>query len=326
MASFDKSEKGSHFGPNLSFTPCSFESGQTFIYTKSCGALNLEERRFYEENGFIVVKDLVPVEQLQQYALRFDQIVSGEVEKGNMIIMKDVTQVKDSQTSHTVNKIQDFQFEPLLSGYLKLPQVLDYVESIVGEDIAVMHSMLINKPPDPGTKSSRHPLHQDLHYFSFRPANKIVASWTAMQWVHRGNGCLVVVPGSHKENKLYPHNYPDWSGGVNKMYYGIPEPDAERYYSRLLHLEMNPGDTVFFHPLIIHGSGTNKTDGFRKAISGHFASTDSYYIHVEGTTQQMLEDEIKQIVAKRIGKGIEITLSDVWKMKKLLVRGQDCNL
>ena len=69
-----------------------------------------------------------------------------------------------------------------------------------------------------------------------------------------------------------------------------------------------------------------KLNYFFQAISGHFASTDSYYIHVEGTTQQMLEDEIKQIVAKRIGKGIEITLSDVWKMKKLLVRGQDCNL
>ena len=83
----------------------------------------------------------------------------------------------------TVNKLQDFQSDPVLSEYLRTPQVLDCVESIIGENIAAMHSMLINKPPDPGTKSSRHPLHQDLHYFSFRPANKIVCSWTAMQWV-----------------------------------------------------------------------------------------------------------------------------------------------
>jgi hypothetical protein len=36
-----------------------------------------------------------------------------------------------------------------------------------------MHTMLINKPPDPGTLTSRHPLHQDLYYFPFRPADKV---------------------------------------------------------------------------------------------------------------------------------------------------------
>ena len=45
------------------------------------------------------------------------------------------------------------------------------------------------------------------------------------------------------------------------MYHGIQDLDmsAER-----VHLEMEAGDTVFFHPLLIHGSGTNVTKGFRK--------------------------------------------------------------
>lgn len=30
------------------------------------------------------------------------------------------------------------------------------------------------------------------------------------------------------------------------------------------------GDTVFFHPILIHGSGPNRTRGFRKAISTHY--------------------------------------------------------
>jgi phytanoyl-CoA hydroxylase len=68
---------------------------------------------------------------------------------------------------------------------------------------------LINKPPDPGTQSSRHPLHQDLYYFPFRPANRIVCAWTAMEKINRQNGCLVVLPGSHK-GELERHEYPDW--------------------------------------------------------------------------------------------------------------------
>lgn len=68
---------------------------------------------------------------------------------------------------------------------------------------------LINKPPDPGTQSSRHPLHQDLYYFPFRPANRIVCAWTAMEKINRQNGCLVVLPGSHM-GELEEHGYPDW--------------------------------------------------------------------------------------------------------------------
>lgn len=91
-----------------------------------------------------------------------------------------------------------------------------------------MHTMLINKPPDPGSKTSRHPLHQgqfihffkndfydfnfsliDLYYFPFRPADSIVCSWTAMERVNRQNGCLVVLPGTHK-GELLKHDYPKW--------------------------------------------------------------------------------------------------------------------
>ncbi len=53
-------------------------------------------------------------------------------------------------------------------------------------------------------------------------------------------------------------------GGVNKMYHGIQDYDASL---PRVHLEMAPGDTVFFHPILIHGSGMNRTDGFRKVCS-----------------------------------------------------------
>ena len=69
----------------------------------------------------------------------------------------------------------------------------------------------------PGTKSSRHPLHQDLHYFPFRPADLIVCSWTAMEHVHRQNGCLVVLPGTHQTGVLLQHEYPKWEVGLIRL-------------------------------------------------------------------------------------------------------------
>lgn len=60
-----------------------------------------------------------------------------------------------------------------------------------------------------GKKTSRHPMHQDLHYFPFRPADRIVCSWTAMERVDRKNGCLVVLPETHTST-LREHDYPQW--------------------------------------------------------------------------------------------------------------------
>lgn len=109
--------------------------------------------------------------------------------------------------------------DEILFSYTSHPLVARYVESIIGPDFKSVHTMLINKPPDVGVGSSRHPPHQDLWYFPFRPPHKIVASWTAMQKIDRENGCLFVQPGTHKGNLLL-HNYPN-DGVVNKAYHGI---------------------------------------------------------------------------------------------------------
>lgn len=166
--------------------------------------------------------------------------------------------------------------------------MLDYVQCFTGPNIRAMHTMLINKPPDSGNRTSRHPLHQDLHYFPFRPADRIVAAWTAMEHIDEENGCLVAQPGSHKK-PLLQHDYPDWEKGVNKMYHGIR---GEENNPRT-HLHMEKGDTVFFHPLMIHGSGTNHSPNFRKAISSHFSTSDMIYIDVAGTSQENIAKEVR---------------------------------
>ena len=146
--------------------------------------------------------------------------------------------------------------------------------------------MLINKPPDSGSRTSRHPLHQDLHYFPFRPQDRIVAAWTAMERIDSSNGCLVVQPGTHK-GELHRHDYPK-DGAVNGMYHGVRGMDARDK----VELHMAKGDTVFFHPLLIHGSGTNVSGRFRKAISCHYSASDWHYIDVRGTSQENIAKEV----------------------------------
>lgn len=173
--------------------------------------LSQEQVDFYNKNGYLVIRNLVPQELLNKYLERFNQICEGEVRVPGITVMKDVTHVKSNRPSgeRTVNKLQNFENDEVLFSYCELPQILKYVTCFTGPDIKSMHTMLINKPPDPGTMTSRHPLHQDLHYFPFRPANRMVCSWTALEKVHQRNGCLVVQPGTHY-TPLLPHFYPKW--------------------------------------------------------------------------------------------------------------------
>uniref|UniRef100_A0A3P8ZM43 Phytanoyl-CoA dioxygenase, peroxisomal n=1 Tax=Esox lucius TaxID=8010 RepID=A0A3P8ZM43_ESOLU len=296
----------------------------SFRYTLDNDILSPEQRLSYEENGFIVVKGLVSEEDINRFREMFERICRKEVKIPGLIMMRDVSNNRSEfiPDQKTVSKLQDFQEEPELFRYCTLPQILKYVECFTGPNIMAMHTMLINKPPDTGEKTSRHPMHQDLHYFPFRPADRIVCSWTAMERINRQNGCLVVLPGSH-QGILKEHDYPEWEGGVNKMFHGIRDynPNHPR-----VHLEMEKGDTVFFHPLLIHGSGMNKTQGFRKAISCHYASSECYYIDVSGTSQENIALEVKGIAERKYGLDNSITFEDTWAVRGRLVQGDRINM
>ena len=57
------------------------------------------------------------------------------------------------------------------------------------------------------------------------------------------------------------------------MYHGVRDYDPD---SPRIHLEMECGDTVFFHHLLIHGSGMNRTQDFRKVIQNEVKQSHSY--------------------------------------------------
>lgn len=173
--------------------------------------LTKEQVDFYNKNGYLVVRNLVPQYLLSRYLERFQQICDGTVRVPGLTVMKDVVYAKSKHPSdeRTINKIQNFEEDEVLFSYCELPQIVKYVACFTGPDIKSVHTMLINKPPDSGTMTSRHPLHQDLHYFPFRPASRMVCSWTAMEKVDTQNGCLVVLPGTHY-SPLLQHYYPKW--------------------------------------------------------------------------------------------------------------------
>lgn len=262
-------------------------------------------------------RNLVPHHKLDACQRHFVDICDGKVDTGMMTIMKDGSLKKrsDVKGEYLINKIQDWLLDDVLfENYAVDDSIVKVIQNIVGPNVTAAHSMLINKPPDSTEGFSRHPMHQDLHYFPFRPADRIAASWTAMERIDEENGCLFAVPGSHKAGKLYQHDYPE--DVENKAYHGVKGFD----HIPRVNLIMEKGDTVFFHPMLLHGSGPNKTKGFRKAISVHYADTNCHFIDVRGTSQENIAVEVMELGQKKFG--IKASFQDIWKGKSRLICGQ----
>ena len=224
----------------------------------------------FRDQGFLLIRELIETDLLNRWSDYFEDIVLGNVEPAeNTVLMKDVMvargAVQPKFNLHAINKLLNFEDDPNLYGYATHSALLEVVKDLIGDDIYTIVSNVFNKPPD---VDGRHPLHQDLRYFRLRPAEGIVAVWTAISKCTRDSGCMAMVPGSHK-GELLRHNLPEWEH-VNFAFYGI---DSSDDFERV-HIEMNAGDTLVFHPLLIHGSGRNRTDQFRRSISVHYASAE----------------------------------------------------
>ena len=137
-------------------------------------------------------------------------------------------------------------------------RLVEPCKDLVGEnDLALFTEKLNVKRARKGGKII---LHQDFPYWSdLTPMASRVA--TAMLFLDDAtieNGCLEVVPGSHREG-IQPRLAVDGLGAL--------EMDPQQYdHSRLLPLEVPAGSVAFFGPFLVHRSLFNTSNADRRAL------------------------------------------------------------
>jgi phytanoyl-CoA hydroxylase len=136
------------------------------------------------------------------------------------------------------------------------------VEELLGRPASVFQSMFILK--NPGAWGQ--PWHQDAYYFDFDTKPQI-GLWLAISEATLENGCLSVLPGSHKD-PIHAHG-PDKRPNSN---YGYREVDVGVSEAAVPVL-MQPGDLLVFHSHLLHRSVDNQGVARREAMVLHYAPT-----------------------------------------------------
>jgi ectoine hydroxylase-related dioxygenase (phytanoyl-CoA dioxygenase family) len=126
-----------------------------------------------------------------------------------------------------------------------------------------MQSMLFAKPPGlPGQA-----WHQDERYIPTRDRS-LVGAWVALDDADEENGCLRVLPRSHRPGRLYPfadHGQPDEFDPTAESY-GF-DPTGE------IAVPVRAGDVIFFNGYLLHRSLRNRSaDRSRRALVNHYCS------------------------------------------------------
>ena len=140
------------------------------------------------------------------------------------------------------------------------------LDQLMGEGREVLQDMALIKPPQVGGEK---PWHQDAAYFRVRDPGLIVGVWVALDAARRENGCMEVIPGSHLDGPVahVPHD------DVNLC---TIRPDRLRLADRI-HVEMEPGDALIFHPLLHHYTAPNHSTMRRRAVQFHFNQTGTVW-------------------------------------------------
>jgi non-heme Fe2+,alpha-ketoglutarate-dependent halogenase len=156
------------------------------------------------------------------------------------------------------------------------PAVLDAVEGLLGPDILVWTVSIFPKyPRDPGYIS----WHQDGTYWGL-DSTRVTTAWIALTDSTRDNGCMRVVPGSHRR-PILPHR--DTYAPDNRLSRGqeievtVDERDA-------VDVVLRAGEMSLHHVNIIHGSNPNPSEGSRIGFAPRYTTPETRQVDGEPPT------------------------------------------
>lgn len=144
--------------------------------------------------------------------------------------------------------------------------VLDAVEAILGEDLLIWGSRWFTKMPGDKTYIS---WHQDGTYWGLHPPN-VVTAWIALSESSPENGCMRVIPGTHRAGTLpqVETNAPD-----NALSRG-QEIAVEVDEAQAINLTLQPGEMSLHHIGIVHGSKVNASEKPRIGIAVRYITPE----------------------------------------------------
>jgi phytanoyl-CoA hydroxylase len=260
--------------------------------------MNLVDLDQYDRDGFLVLEDFVSREACDALRARAAELVQEFDPSGIISIFSTHEQTRTSDEyflesgdrisfffeenafnpdgslrqakEQSINKIGHalHDLDSAFDRFSRTPEIKTLVGELGVSDPLLLQSMYIFKQPNIGGEVS---CHQDATFLYTEPL-RLVGLWFALEDATIENGCLWVIPGSHKRGLKSRFLRANGGGTRFETFDGSPWPE-----DNLKPLEVKKGSLIVLHPLLPHLSRENKSSRSRHAYTLHVIDAGTEY-------------------------------------------------
>lgn len=222
---------------------------------------------FYEEHGYVIVPDALTPAEVEELREETTRLCRGELGEIKGVFPAEPGESDDDVLRRYLCIHFPHKLSPVMKHYLAQATMVDVLTQIIGPNVKCMQSMLFIKAAGkPGQA-----WHQDEYFIPTRDRS-LTGGWIAMDDATVENGCLWVIPGSHKHGILWPqrqHEDRRFDCAGEAIYFPYSDDDA-------IPVEVPAGAIVFFNGYLLHRSLPNRAKaGYRRVLVNHYMSAES---------------------------------------------------
>jgi phytanoyl-CoA hydroxylase len=226
-----------------------------------------EHLKAYEDKGYFILESFFTAEEIEAVTAKIDLAVEEHNRKlAGGPGTEGISRANEiTFTSHLVKK------NPFFQDFCAQSKFVELTTRLLGPDVALYWDQAVYKQPE---TNKDFPWHQDNGYGSTLK-DPYVTCWIALEDATVENGCIWVMPESHKQGIVEHRPTP-----IGLQCYfgedpGIPVP-------------LKKGSMVVFSSLLFHRSGPNLSNSMRKGYIVQYFPTYAVNQKTGGTFKKMV--------------------------------------
>jgi len=217
----------------------------------------------YPDQGYVVVRQLISAEEIASVHREIAEIVERRQDFPEELVQIEplVRTGQRAPESYELGVRKLFRVARHCEFFRRFafhPRLVAIAQDLLGPDLFLAQSMTLMKPPQVSTPKV---WHQDNAYFRLAPPD-VVGFWIAGDEATVENGCMHILPGSHRSGVV------EHAGAGDE--FGIVDPPRN---DQVLAVPLKPGDALVFHGELQHFTPANATNRRRRSLQYHFAAS-----------------------------------------------------
>ncbi|MEM8711162.1 MAG: phytanoyl-CoA dioxygenase family protein [Planctomycetota bacterium] len=230
--------------------------------------LSESDRDRFHRDGFLHVERLLSAAELEALEEVYMRFLKGEihVEGRDLCDMAGeyhgdgaLDRSSAIERLDVLNVMLPRRYYPAWQGNAYETAALGLARALRPEATRLDYDQLVAKPPS--RPNAVFHWHQDLAYWPPTPEPETVTVWLALDDTDLDNGCLRFVPGSHREPELRPHR--PLHGDRDTSHTIVA--DVDEANEPIVAAPIRRGDALCFSERVLHGSGGNPSQRWRRA-------------------------------------------------------------